>query len=220
MVNDISRKIKEVGFTNTIRGGVKKQYYRMLQKKYHFPDWHLSPYELRAYVQYVAQFINSRKDIQSVIDVGCGTGDLLRRLRCGAKIGYDLDENVLMAARFLDKKKELGFKKGTFSDITEKSTDCVVALGFMHTQNEEYWRGVIGNFIECCEVAYFIVDTLPKSEYVDGYVLDFANIFPYKYREIEKSGSFSLSKKIVHIFARIEGRGAAVELGECDYSGV
>lgn len=45
------RKIGEVGIINCILGGVKRERYKRLCKKYHFDSWHITPYELRKYLQ-------------------------------------------------------------------------------------------------------------------------------------------------------------------------
>lgn len=106
-------KIKEVGIKNTIVGTYKLCKYKRLQKKYGFYEWNTSPFELRKYIQDVAEYINA-DDPKCVIDIGCGLGELLRNIKAEQRIGIDLGEADIETAIFLDKGGAISYEQGSF----------------------------------------------------------------------------------------------------------
>ena len=117
-MNNLVRKVQEVGIVNTVVGGVKREYYKKLQKKYHFDTWHISPYELRKYIQAAAAYINE-KNADVVVDVGCGLGEMLRHTNAKVRIGFDIHEETIEAAEMLS-KGDIIFHTGTFDQVTIK----------------------------------------------------------------------------------------------------
>jgi SAM-dependent methyltransferase len=75
---------------------------------YGFDDWHVG-HANETYVADIVHHLNARPRParRSVVEIGCGTGDIIRRLQFDTRLGLDEDPNVLAAARFLS-----GFSRG------------------------------------------------------------------------------------------------------------
>lgn len=74
---------------------------KLLRRMFGFDEWHISPYSGRAYAGFVVDQLNALPLRNSVLEIGCGLGDILRRLRFNQKRGLDQDPCVLNAASFI-----------------------------------------------------------------------------------------------------------------------
>lgn len=155
------RKLKEVGFRNVLVGGVKKVRYMQMINKYHFDTWHLSPYEWKEYAQACVQYLNTQ-NCKTVADIGCGLGEILQHIKADKKIGLDLQEEVIMAARELNGGK-IDFLAGSFGELTEHPIDYLITLNFTHGRTEEEWAETYHTAAVQNDVAHFVVDTLPEK---------------------------------------------------------
>lgn len=180
-------RTREVGFLRCILGLLKRERYRRMQKKYGFDPWHISPYELRKYVQEVSNYI-SLSGAEVVVDIGCGLGELLRSLpEVPVRAGYDINKNVLEAAETLGGR--ICFEQGSFSEVRlEQPIDFLVTLNFMHGSPEEVWRPRYHEIAVKNEIRHFIVDTLIGRK--EGYSLDFRRILPENYERAGRLGPF------------------------------
>lgn len=72
--------------------------YRLLR----FDPWHLG-HGGDPYARAIVRFLNGRPPHlrDRVVEIGCGLGEILRRLRFRARLGLDRDPRVLRAARIL-----------------------------------------------------------------------------------------------------------------------
>ena len=141
-MNKIIRKLKEVGMKNLIIGIVKIPYFKLLQKIFHFDSWHISPYELREYVQIVARYINCH-NAKYVVDIGCGLGELIRHIKAPKSIGIDIEKENINTAKYLHHRSDIEFKIGSFDDLgTGHEIDYLTALNFMHGSPHQTWHSV------------------------------------------------------------------------------
>lgn len=198
MFQRLSERIKEVGFFCCIFGLIKRERYKMLQKKYGFALWHISPYELREYLQQVSDYIRNA-EAQVVVDIGCGLGELLRSLDgVQTRIGYDIDCNVIEAARSLG--GDIRFVQGSFSEVKLKQPiDFLVTLNFMHGSQEKVWRLPYHEIAAENDIRYFVVDTLTGRE--EGFSLDFSRILPENYERVSRMGPFR-NGRYVEVYAK------------------
>lgn len=191
------RKIKEVGLKNVIIGGFKRIKNGKLIRKYHFESWHLSPYEWKEYAQACVNYINVH-DCKTIVDIGCGLGGILRHVKAERKIGIDLHEEVIQAARELS-DGTITYKAGSFDALTEKPIDYLVTLNFMHGGTEATWTEPYHTAAEQNDVRHFIVDTVPAGG--GSHLLDWRKILPEDYQRVERLGPF-LGGRYVEIWEK------------------
>ncbi|MCH5256490.1 MAG: hypothetical protein J1D87_04315 [Lachnospiraceae bacterium] len=198
IIGRILKKIKEVGVKNCVRGAILRLKYIKLQKKYGFDTWHLSPYEWRAYSQKTALYINSH-GAKKVIDIGCGLGGLLSHINADSKIGLDIHEEVILAAKELG-DKSIAYRVGSFNEvINEKNIDYLVTLGFTHGGTEETWKEPYHIIAEKNDIRNFVVDTVPEDG--PSHFLDYSKILPENYVMVDRLGPF-LGGRCVEIWER------------------
>ena len=183
----VQKKIREVGLKNCIWGVVLREKYKKLQKKYGFDTWHLSPYEWREYTQKTAAYINAHL-AGKVVDIGCGLGGLLRHIKASTKIGMDIHEDVIQAARELSDKSII-YKVGSFDELVgEECIDYLITLGFTHGGTEETWKEPYHNIAQKNDIRHFVVDTVPEDG--PSHFLNYRNILPKNYELIDRMGPF------------------------------
>src|SRR6185295_5234755 len=88
---------------------------------FRFDKWHINTLYERKYANDIVRYLNARPAMKrnSIAEIGCGLGDLLRNLKFLNRTGYDIDLNALRAARFLSRislKKEIQFEWFKFPD--------------------------------------------------------------------------------------------------------
>lgn len=183
----VYKKVKEVGFKNCIRGAVLRERYKRLQKKYGFDTWHLSPYEWKEYLQKTAAYINAHQ-AKKVVDIGCGLGGLLQHIEAPKKIGMDIHEDVILAARELGDKSII-YRVGSFNEVVgEECIDYLITLNFTHGGTEETWKEDYHMIADKNDIRHFVVDTVPEDG--PSHFLNYRNILPENYVMIERMGPF------------------------------
>lgn len=195
-------KIKEVGVINTFIGTFKMMYYTRLRKKYGFLEWSISPFELRPYIQKVAEYINENLDYDcTVVDVGCGLGELLRNVDVKHKYGFDLETESIEAAKHLNRKRDITFSVGSFDSINDMKIDALVSLNFMHGNDESYWRPVYKKVLDDNNVKMLIADSVRGTETKND--LNWNKIIPVNYKLNAKYGPFK-SGRYIWVYKRLD----------------
>ena len=192
-------KIKEVGLRNCIVGMTKRGKYKKMQTRYQFDAWHISPYELRKYVQVVAEYV-SDKQADVVIDIGCGLGELLRHTKAKQRIGLDLSKEVIEAAAVLG--GNISYIAGSFEQVAVlEPIDYLITLNFMHGGTNETWIPHYADVAKRNDIRHFIVDTVPD----DGasHRLEFEKILPSEYQMIDRMGPF-LGDRYIEVYKKAE----------------
>ena len=201
MIHKIISRAKEVGIKNLIIGIMKVPYYKILQKKYHFSNWHLTPYELREYVQIVAAYVN-KQNAGCVVDLGCGLGELIRHIKAKKRIGIDIQDETIGAAKHLHGHTDIEFRKGTFEELgTGQDIDYLITLGFMHGSPHEVWQPLYTKACKENNIKYVIVDSTKTTE--ESYFLDFSKILPSEYKKCKQFGPL-LGGRYVYIYKKEE----------------
>jgi hypothetical protein len=74
----------------------------VLQRIYGFDSWHVG-HAGEPYVRDIADALNRWPETSrdAAVEIGCGLGDIVRRLRFRRRVGLDRDRGALAAARFL-----------------------------------------------------------------------------------------------------------------------
>lgn len=144
MIIKIIRKIKQLlKFIN-----IKFFYYFFLTKKNKVNNWHLyNNISNRPYKKEIISFCNQKK-FETVLDFGCGFGDIIKEINSNKKYAYDSDPNIIKISKQLFNfsninfllKEDLGlFKKDEF--------DCVLFINFLHDYDVEKVKQIINPFI-------------------------------------------------------------------------
>lgn len=69
-----------------------------LCRLYGIDPWHVATPANKPYVRDVLRFLHGRA-FRRAVEVGCGLGDIIRRIRATERIGLDVDPRVVAAAR-------------------------------------------------------------------------------------------------------------------------
>ena len=125
----------------------------LLRVFFGYNSWHDSLYFQRNYAQKIVFHLNSRSIRSSALEIGCGTGDILRRCEYVKKIGLDRETEVLSALHFLSYFRNRGGNIDTrkFNFVTDNLSgkfDTIILCNWIHeikpsllkikTLNDEY----------------------------------------------------------------------------------
>jgi SAM-dependent methyltransferase len=159
---------------------------RTLQRLYGFDDWHVG-HANETYVADVVRYLNARAPSAraSAVEIGCGTGDIIRRLRFGVRLGLDADPNVLAAARLL---AALGMGTRPRFEVFEFPTneltgvhDAIVMVNWIHLHDS----GTLGRAI----ASYFKDHLRPGGVLVLDTVADPAYTYNHDVKGLAPAGA-------------------------------
>src|SRR4051812_38759212 len=111
-----------------------KIFRRFLRAIYGFEFWHTYALADRNYALEIIKYCNGLSKRGSVIEIGCGLGDIIRNIDFSKKLGCDIDPRVLSGARILGlfKKPKIVFKQFTFPTTTlEGSVDLIITVNWV-----------------------------------------------------------------------------------------
>lgn len=113
----------------------------VLQRVFQFDAWHSSsPYSCRPYKRVVVGIVNSLRP-NSVVEVGCGLGEILSRTCARQRFGFDSDAAVVRAARFLHPRgtKWLAADASAVPELLPRGQgiDCLIMINWIHNLRPE-----------------------------------------------------------------------------------
>lgn len=139
MIRRLTRKmanVRRIGLLRFLQIGGDRLFLRALAWKFHFHPWHAdAPTSARPYRHIVAGIVNELKPT-SVVEVGCGLGMILRLVQAPQRHGYDLDEGVIRAARFLH-RDSIAFHHGDLSSVSLPRIDVLILVNWIHEISPE-----------------------------------------------------------------------------------
>lgn len=128
-------------------------------KKFGFDPWHYkNTWYDRLYKQ-TAVAMAQRLAPKRVVEVGCGLGEIIARIGAPLKVGYDIQKEVIEAARFLYGKRVL-FRVGSLPDVREKEVDLLIALNWIH----ELSPAALGELFSCAPCRYLLIDAIKPGQ--------------------------------------------------------
>ena len=102
-----------------------------LRMLFGFDGWHArSPLSARPYRKGLAALVGNL-DPNCVVEVGCGLGAILSRIKAKERYGYDIDPGVIRAARFLH-GRSVRFIEGGFGEVLRADIDVLIAVNWIH----------------------------------------------------------------------------------------
>jgi len=163
-------------------------YRECLQKIIGFDKWHLSNFKERTYALSTVNRINEliqdgKVSSGTVLEIGCGLGDIISSIRWQNKLGYDVDKRAILAARILH--PGMRFQVGSFEEIRNKKISVLIALNFLHGIRDEDCRQYFSTLFKYNEVDMVVVDEVQSPPYsyahdwesllgdTGGYVLEY-----------------------------------------------
>lgn len=130
------RSVRSFGFLRSVRIAVDRVCLAMLHAIYHFDPWHAhAPTSARPYRKTVADVVNGLHP-RTVVEVGCGLGSILNLVKAPVRLGYDIDEGAIKAARLLFGRRILFFH-GDTSSVTQPQIDVLVLVNWIHEISPE-----------------------------------------------------------------------------------
>jgi SAM-dependent methyltransferase len=129
--------------------------------------WHIRhniycrPYEWR--VIEVANSLNPN----SVIDIGCGLGEILSRVKAQYRVGVDMDKTCIYLANKLNKGPI--YIEGSFDSVLAlpvKDIDLLIMVGFIHTIPMDPLSFHINQILDSKTCKYIITDRY-REDYPD-----------------------------------------------------
>ena len=116
-------------------------YIKILIKIFHFDMWHIVPLYKKLYAVDIVRYLNNSVQRNTLVEIGCGLGDILRNVKYKSREGYDSSIDVLRAARFISR---LSFKSGIVYKIFDfevddlnKSYDAIILVNWIHNVEPE-----------------------------------------------------------------------------------
>jgi len=157
-----------MGLLRAMRIGWDRLFLGILAKIFKFNRWHAAaPTSARPYRNTVAQIVNELRP-NSVVEIGCGLGGVLSRIRAPERYGYDIDEGAIRAARFLHGRRIM-FVHGDISAVSPKRFDVLILVNWIHELSPE-------------SLDSQLTPLLPRVRYLLLDAIDVANQNGYKYR--------------------------------------
>jgi SAM-dependent methyltransferase len=102
---------------------------------YKFDRWHLFSFHDKPYAMDIVKYCNNLDLRNNALEIGCGLGDIIRRLSFKHKKGFDLSPEVLKAAGLLSK---ISFSKVNFTvfdflkDPLIGTFDLIICVNWIH----------------------------------------------------------------------------------------
>ena len=165
-------KLKLIGFFRFLRCCADRQWLGLLARYFKFDPWHASaPYSCRTYKQTVVDLVNSLSP-HTVVEIGCGLGELLCRIHAPRRYGYDVDQGVIRAARFLHGSK-ISFIHGDAAKVEQESIDVLILVNWIHNQSPAELGGLLNPLL--VKANYLVLDAIdPDGPASYRYKHDFA----------------------------------------------
>lgn len=119
-------------------------------------------YECNPYKKVVINAANTLQQ-ETVVEVGCGLGDIIRRVDGSHRIGIDIDRNIIKAARFICRKDSINFIVGSFkelNDLENVKIDCLIMINFLHRLHLDTVKASLEKLLLSKQVSYIVVDEI------------------------------------------------------------
>ena len=130
---------------------------------YGFDRWHIANGgRCRGYKGIIADKINHlRPNLATVVEVGCGLGDILRHVKSTTRIGCDIDERVIRAARIRALFQNIDFRVGDSTVVSETMTDVVIMVNWIHNLSPSDLAKLVASFVS--NTKYFVFDRIDEE---------------------------------------------------------
>jgi SAM-dependent methyltransferase len=148
-----------------LRCRVQRAWLNALRQVFGFDPWHANaPYACRPYKQRVVDLANSLHP-RTVVEVGCGLGDIVSRIDAQFRYGLDLDARVIRTARFLH-PRGVEWIAGTAPALDERLAsfafiDCLIMVNWIHNVSADDLAARLGPL--WAKTRYLILDSVDQD---------------------------------------------------------
>ena len=154
------RTYRRIGFLRSARIALDKAALGGLRLLFGFDRWHASsPLSARPYRKGLAALVSDLNP-KRVVEVGCGLGAILSRIRADERYGYDIDPRVVRAARFLH-GRSVRFFEGGFDEMVETDIDVLIAVNWIHDFSPDQLERWLMRKLPT--IRYLLVDAIDPS---------------------------------------------------------
>jgi SAM-dependent methyltransferase len=165
--------VHRTSFCQRVRCRVARLWLGVLQRVFRFDAWHSNaPYSCRPYKRVVVGIVNSLRP-KSVVEVGCGLGEILSRTRARQRFGFDSDPGVVRAARFLHPRgtRWIAAEASAVRELLprDQSIDCLVMINWIHGLRSD-------------QLAECVLPLLPRARYLLFDAIDHDALPSYRFR--------------------------------------
>jgi SAM-dependent methyltransferase len=173
---------------NLLAGRIRKSivlpgrlYRYLLWLYFRFDKWHVSSIHDRKYAKDIIRYLNSKppQGRNSVLEIGCGLGDIIRRVNYQQRTGYDMDRNALKAAAFLARTsftRAINFAWFKFpeSALGGKS-DTIVMVNWIHHIEPQILKEKIREYFlhNLSAGGEIVIDTVQNRAYEINHSISF-----------------------------------------------
>jgi hypothetical protein len=124
---------------------------KLLARIYGFDQWHVSSYLDRPYAHAIVGYVNSRPAAgrESLVEIGCGLGDIVRRARYAQRTGLDRDPRLFRPAQLLATlraQRGIDFARFEFPGPLQGRHDVIVLVNWIHNIEPDVLAGEIETY--------------------------------------------------------------------------
>lgn len=177
----------------------------ILYKIYNFDKWHSQTIYGEKYSDYIIKYIDKNIDAESIVEIGCGLGNILLRTNVKYKTGLDQSIEVLKAARLISRFRFVNAKFRVFSFLEENLNnkhDIILLVNWPHIIDKFTLKNKL-NYLFNTNLnknGSIIIDTVSHNSYTFNHNIDFlAKELDCK---IIKIGSFSKGREVWRIIRK------------------
>jgi SAM-dependent methyltransferase len=172
----------------------------LLKRAFYFDAWHCIPLKERPYAYDIINYCNARINRKAFVEIGCGLGDIIRGVRFSQRIGYDIDKNVLAAAKFvsiLQFKIQIDFCLLNFPrEYPGGKQDVIVLVNWIHHIPPTILNGAIRKLFTCNlnDNGEIIVDTVQNPQYKFNHQI--GSLSNIEHSSVTKIGNYENNREV------------------------
>jgi len=125
----------------------------------------------------------------TVVDIGCGLGDIISRVNTNSRYGYDISNKIIKAAIFKN-KKDINFHNGSILDVNSnskiKSISILILVNWTHGIDGAAIVNDIKKLNKSKQIKFILVDELYKTTSKEPIFHNYSVYFNNFAKEIER----------------------------------
>ncbi len=181
----------------------------MLKWMFSFDEWHVMPLSSRPYAQAIINYLNAFSGIQNktVVEIGCGLGDILRNIKARHKLGLDSNRNVLRALKLIclaTGNSKMRLRQFTFPQSElDGQYDIVICVNWIHHVAPLVLKDNIDKIWlhHMAQKGALVIDTVDDPAYRYNHRIDY--LTKGLCCEVTQLGAFERQRK-VHVITKIQ----------------